>query len=536
MKKEIKHYFYSVLLAMVVFAITSCEGSEDKGPIEFQVKPLSIDMRGVTGFTVLENNITEGRADESDQFFVEYYTKSTLYSIDANGEISMTVFYFEITSDQEGNQISSVEKEIKNSLQIVPYLMTDLGDYVLFSGCKYQITNPNLSQDAIDFCNNYLMMGKEHGMEFLLRKSDGALFDLTDEANQIKSFTYQIIYSNLNQTSFVSNIDILARMENEDCFCSIAPNSYQTTSTEKLFFLSPQAIINKIENKGNAIDIIQTTQEYTNSNDIHFRVDNNENIYLFDIFNENREYLQLYYSNGSYNTIPIKNRTLFDFQTDDQDNLYLFTTDGIYGQYLPGGRHLYVNRITNGENYNILDAEVNPLIQTYVANNIPTSFDNTNYNAYLGFNNGEFAWLYGEKNHLNHYDLIILTYNIAENSITENSISEKFQALLENNYDIIHIGKTSYLVNVLESSIEVTSYNILDDSITTTTYQTDDIKYIAGRNIKVVDNNGDIYLQIKGRNTANGAKAKFLMHLNTGDNSSNFAKDNRTVSSFIRIN
>lgn len=518
MKKEIKHYFYSVLLAMVVFAITSCEGSEDKGPIEFQVKPLSIDMRGVTGFTVLENNITEGRADEADQFFVEYYTKSTLYSIDANGEISMTVFYFEITSDQEGNQISSVEKEIKNSLQIVPYLMTDLGDYVLLSGCKYQITNPNLSQDAIDFCNNYLMMGKEHGMEFLLRKSDGALFDLTDEANQIKSFTYQIIYSNEDHTLFVSNGEILVRMENEDCFCSIAPNSYQTTSTEKLFFLSPQATIKKIENKGNAIDITQTTQSHSSPDHIRFAVDNNENIYIYDNMNENAKYLQLYNSDGSYNTISLQNKRLLDFRADKLDNLYLFTTEAKAN----GEDHLFVNTIINGENHMLLECDVK-----------------TNQVEYLGFNNVEFSWLCGDIKSSEiaaYHDLSILTYNIAENCVTKSPISQQFQALLEGNFDIKHIGKTSYFVNVLESSIEVTSYNILDDSITTTTYQTEDIKYIAGRNIKVVDNNGDIYLQIKGRNTANGAKAKFLMHLNTGDNSSNFAKDNRTVSTFIRIN
>ena len=158
---------------------------------------------------------------------------------------------------------------------------------------------------------------------------------------------------------------------------------------------------------------------------------------------------------------------------------------------------------------------------------------------YLGLNNGEFSWLCGDITSSEiaaYHNLSILTYNIAENCVTQSPISQQFQALLEGNYDIKHIGKTSYLVNVLESSIEVTSYNILDDSITTKTYQTEDIKYIAGRNIKIIDNNGDIYLQIKGRNTANGAKAKFLMLLNTGDNSSNFAKDNRTVSTFIRIN
>lgn len=518
MKKEIKHYFYSVLLAMVVFAITSCEGSEDKGPIEFQVKPLSIDMRGVTGFTVLENNITEGRADESDQFFVEYYTKSTLYSIDANGEISMTVFYFEITSNQEGNQISSVEKEIKNSLQIVPYLMTDLGDYVLLSGCKYQITNPNISQDAIDFCNNYLMMGKEHGMEFLLRKSDGALFDLTDEANQINTFTYQIIYSNQDQTLFVSNGEILARMENEDCFCSIAPNSYQTTSTEKLFFLSPQATIKKIENKGNAIDITQKTQSHSAPDHIRFAVDNNENIYIYDNMNENAKYLQLYNSDGSYNTISLQNKRLLDFRADKLDNLYLFTTEAKAN----GEDHLFVNTIINGENHMLLECDVK-----------------TNQVEYLGFNNVEFSWLCGDITSSEiaaNHDLSILTYNIAENCVTKSPISQQFQALLEGNFDIKHIGKTSYFVNVLESSIEVTSYNILDDSITTTTYQTEDIKYIAGRNLNIIDNNGDIYLHIKGRNTANGAKATFFINLATGDNSSNFAKDNRTVSSFIRIN
>lgn len=225
-------------------------------------------------------------------------------------------------------------------------------------------------------------------------------------------------------------------------------------------------------------------------------------------------------SDGSYNTISLQNKQLLDFRADKLDNLYLFTTEAkAYGE---DHDHLFVNTIINGENHMLLECDVK-----------------INQVEYLGFNNVEFSWLCGDIKSSEiaaYHDLSILTYNIAENCVTKSPISQQFQALLEGNFDIKHIGKTSYFVNILESSIQVTSYNILDDSITTLTCQTEEIKKIVGRNIKVVDNNGDIYLQIKGRNTANGAKAKFLMHLNTGDNSSNFAKDNRTVSTFIRIN
>ena len=97
----------------------SCAGGEyfeDYLPIENQnqvsARPVRLDMNGVKGFAVLGNDhATKANTKSGDQEVgdtiqepVNIPAPYSLYSINENNEISLSVFYFEVTNNDEGLQ------------------------------------------------------------------------------------------------------------------------------------------------------------------------------------------------------------------------------------------------------------------------------------------------------------------------------------------------------------------------------------------------------------------------------------------------
>ena len=133
---------------------------EDQNQNQVSARPVRLDMNGVKGFAVLGNDhATKANTKSGDQEVgdtiqepVNIPAPYSLYSINENNEISLSVFYFEVTNNDEGLQ-EVLENELKGAIQLVPSLITDLGKYILFSGCQFYVCKADLSEELQQICN-----------------------------------------------------------------------------------------------------------------------------------------------------------------------------------------------------------------------------------------------------------------------------------------------------------------------------------------------------------------------------------------------
>ena len=134
---------WSIIILCSVILI-GCETSGNTGntgnSTPPQIRPAKIDLNGVCGFAVVENssNTAKTRAygNETDNENEESSCSHSLYTIDENGELHISIFYFEVVPSEGGdteNPQTEIMKEVSNALQVVPSLVSDLGKYILFS-------------------------------------------------------------------------------------------------------------------------------------------------------------------------------------------------------------------------------------------------------------------------------------------------------------------------------------------------------------------------------------------------------------------
>ena len=143
-------------IMMCVIAMNSCDNGPDYG--KMRVSRMDIVGAKAVGFIDADNN-SRGEA-----------LSSGLYKIDANGNITAVAVYF--TEDESGNQ-SKHESEVK----LKDAYMQDIGnDFIYFGFCRF-----------VDKKGEYI-----YGLpsEILVRKSDGKMWDLSDNAYELKFPTY----------------------------------------------------------------------------------------------------------------------------------------------------------------------------------------------------------------------------------------------------------------------------------------------------------------------------------------------------------
>ena len=536
----------------------SCAGGEyieDYLPVENQnqvsARPVRLDMNGVKGFAVLGNDhATKANTKSGDQEVgdtiqepVNIPAPYSLYSINENNEISLSVFYFEVTNNDEGLQ-EVLENELEGAIQLVPSLLTDLGKYILFSGCQFFVCKDNLSQEVQQTCYEIvknLQNKYEHGNvghEYLLRKSDGALFDITEQ----DLFTYYETSVGNSWVGFGMADKLYINPDYTRSLTSIVEDKY-FIHNDNIYVVSEG--VRKIVDKGDAIDIVRVTQGESYLDPV---VDNDENLYAL---NDNE--LHIYLAGGGFDMDSryYDSDSFIGMDTDDQGNAYLFTKEYVYTNNELVGKGFVVTSLADGkvkEIYNtgadfwIYDSWNNILrfLNRPTGAFIPDDADRFTYR--LGYQNGAFWWLFGldSDSHYHNYQLPVASpflckYDPAENAAHIVEFPANIKDALEARYDCMSYGKICCGVRVDGINVEVTQIDILNETITTNTYEVEPLSSITGHIYKTANYSSPV-LYVTGRNNINGAYAMISVDLLTGDNSGTFAGDSRDVVTLLRIN
>ncbi len=544
-----------IALLAISLGLSGCEGLRSYDELTDStnptIRPQKIDMTGVQGFAIVENNSNAPRTkadvngDGVDDDIpngnggeMANTSPYALYTIDENGELHVSIFYFEVVPSEDGSTDASyteVLKEVSKALQIVPSLVTDLGKYILFSGCKYQIIASDISEEALSICHAHISKNTKLNMTYMIRKSDGGLFDLSDQpifsyyANSYNSWHFDHSYCN--------NYDPNTGSGNRWTY--IPEFTYTTSSKGNLFIRG--TYISKIEDKRNSITVKQMTL-YPNTNTPrssyrNFAVDNDENIY--DIFLEKNEKVKIdiYNANSGYNIYELKASLVktpslldIDVVTDESGIPYIFLIGE--GKIINNGvgQHVMIaiSAVASNGTVAILKEDI---VQT------PFKLENKVNCHYLGYYNNCFNWFlqytprYGTSMPLGD----ILSYNNTTHTWSLNPIASGLMSMISANYDVLISGKKFYGIYLNGNDIEVTEIDIVSESTRKYTL-TIDIPAIVSPSYNACMVQNTPYFTIEGRNTINGAGISITVNLINGENNSTFASDTRKILTFFRIN
>ena len=404
-----------IILCSVILIGCETSGNSDAIP---EIRPAKIDLSGVRGFAVVENssNTAETRADGE-----ESSSSHLLYTIDENGELHLSIFYFEVVPSEGGdtkNHKTEVMKELSKALQVLPTVVSDLGKYIVFSGCRYEMNDTvTMSDEARAICERYTAPFKDtvRRMTFLIRKSDGALFDLTDQ----HIFTFAYIYD--DEIEYTSECWYA-----EGTFGWHMPtDKYLTSAKGNLFNQACSGIdcahVCQIVDNGDAIDVKQMTQDYWGA---RFIFDANENIYVHRLAEDGiRSFLDVYLSNGKFDAIDMSalDYGYMDMRYDDNNIAYLFFWNGGYYDDDKGDMSYICASI-------LLDANCIERNKILIRGWAPL--------YYIGYSNGDFKWFYD--------DFQILTYNKDKDEWTLEELPKDLLNIYTEKYDCLLSGMKSY--------------------------------------------------------------------------------------------
>lgn len=491
---------WSIIILCSVILI-GCETSGNGIPP--QIRPAKIDLNGVRGFAIVENssNTAETRAGGEESSY-----SHSLYTIDENGELHLSIFYFEVVPSEGGgteNSKTEVMQEVSKALQVVPSLVSDLGKYILFSGCRYEMNDIIMSDEARAICERYTQYNSEQNMTFLIRKSDGALFDLSNQY----IFTYSY-FNNDGDENYTTEY-----FNDPTAFAwHIPTDKYMTSRKGNLYTLADHADrVYQIVDNGNAIDVKLMTQDYWNAS---FIVDANENIYIDAETTEG--YIDVYLSNGKFDVIDMRGYYRKYMKYDDNNIAYLFYGKGYFDDEKEG---IEVGFFTAGT---LLDGKC------IERNKSEIVVDEWWEHYYIGYSNGDFKWFLSSA-------LKILTYNKDRDEWILEDIPEDLRNIYTEKYDLLLSGIKSYGVNVKGNTIEINEIDMVNKSYRQYSFDVD-ISFIKAQSYYAAMANETPYLFITGKSSESGADVSFMINLANGENNSTFATDNRNVVSFFRIN
>lgn len=475
------------------------DGTIPSNPSTPSIRPQKINMTGVQGFAIVENtsNAPRTKADiNGDGGKAVNTSPYALYTIDENGELHASIFYFEVVPSEDGStDVSNTEvlKEISNALQIVPSLVTDLGQYILFSRCQYHIVDSEISDQAKTICDTFIQNKSQfYDVVYLIRKTDGALFDLTDSF-----FFCYTEYHEWHTGRYKSNYYGLGFY--------IPSVTYPTSIRNNLFVLGSQPrAVYKVEDNGDAVDFKQMTQDVVGG----FCVDSSENIYVVNWYlgdDYGRE-VHIYGANGGFNLHRFDSEMWFiDMKTDESGVPVIFLTSG-NSDFLSA-------RLTN--------CSVEVLSET----DFSGQFFNYKDHQYIGYYNDSYNWCDYSS---------ILSYNKNTHQWSLRNLSDEILQLLSASYDAIVYSSKTYCARLKGNSIEVIEIELASETYRAYSFNIDS-NFIptsfGGRMIQDVP-----YMIIEGRSPINGAEVTFTIDLISGVNNSTFAQDGRNVVSFFRIN
>jgi len=511
------------------------------------IRPYKIDMDGVQGFAIVKNtsNAPRTKADINGDGVDEDMPNGNvseavntsphaLYTIDENGELHVSIFYFEVVQSEDGSTdafYTEVLKEVSNALQIVPSLVTDFGKYILFSGCEYYIVDTEISDESLSICETFIKQNYKHNMVYMIRKADGALFDLSDQP--IFRYAHSGNYLHL-ESNYRNDYDPTTGKGAR--WTHIPEFTYTTSSKDNLFIRGDY--ISKIEDNGNSITVKQMTLYANTSPFRNFAIDNDENIY--DIFYDrvdDKVQIDIYTANSGYSIyepeVTLVNNVkqkIFDVIIDESGIPYIF----VCGNYKIRNNGVsqyamwFLSTLASGGTVTTLKEDI--VKTTWKHNNTRSNYH------YLGYYNDCFNWyLYHNQEGTSILLGEILSYNNTTHKWSLNQIESGIMSIISANYDAFIGGKISYGINLDGNDIEVTEIDIISESTRKYTL-TVDIPPIVSPSYNAQMVQGTPYFTIDGRNTINGAGISITVNLINGENNSTFASDTRKIITFFRIN
>lgn len=498
---------------------------------KLSIKPVGIDLNGVTGFAIVDNTpVTRTEGEQTTT------APQSIYSIDENGNVKLSIFYFEVhTSEDESGNITQIQiqKEISDALQVVPSLVTDLEKYILFSGCQYQINDSILSEEALLICKRFIIENTKPNMVYIIRKSDGALFDLSNQS--IFTYSYMEPIDEFSGTYYYWFSPYYVEYNALNQY--IPTYRYMISPKGNLFAQSccDDHIYQFVDN-GDAIDLKQLTQDYDVNTLPRFIVDKNENIYLYYVLGAFSRNIDIYFSDGGFDSIDITSdcHLFFDMKVDDNGGAYMFYLVNyglgpyIKARILSDGKYVESSGI-------ILPGYTHNPYDTYGG-------DPVIYPHYIGFSNGDFKWFLPQEFWEDYYNddgttntFKTITYNTNRDEWILKDLPKDLDDLLTKKYDSLLCGIKSYGVNVDGNFIEVSEIDIENESSRQYTFNID-LSFIKSQRYITTTLNGLPYLIINGKSSYSGANISLKINLINGENNSTFAPDGRNVVSFFRIN
>lgn len=316
---------------------------ESKPRLKVSIRPIGMEMDGVSSLVVASNEgNTKTRSGDVEQTNAPY----ALYSLDEEGNIKLTLFYFEVvvhliedeTESPDGESpdgdspseednitkadsepgtepdtdsgtepdtdsdtdsdpdseadtqeeiiaqyVETIKKELTDAIQVVPAIMADFGRYIFFSGCQYYINDLVVSDEVRAICEEFIRDEKAQGKGsvFMIRKSDGALFDVSS----LDILRYK---RGWNTFSYPDCIEQLRNPHYNDEYNLLAEDSYAITSEGDLLVLGTSCIY-KVEDNGDAIDFKPVTKSALDA----FILTPDGYIYLYDPLPSILNYLNL---------------------------------------------------------------------------------------------------------------------------------------------------------------------------------------------------------------------------------------------------
>ena len=522
-------------------------------------------MDGVKGFAVLGNAPSTKSNTKSDDIPAPY----SLYNIDENGQISLSVFYFEtkvshwvevteedgsshwvIADDEDTQEI--IENELKGAIQLVPSLMTDLGKYILFSGCRFNVCRSDLSEELQQICDMIVERLQRSVKdefdtwdypdichEFLLRKSDGALFDITEQ----KLFTYHG-NGNLNHGLPFGSDNDSASLE------SIVENTYFIHNDNIYVIDNGEEGVRKIVDNGNAIDVSRVTQKERFDKVV---MDKDGNLYALRMGRSAGTFLELhsYLAGGGFDIKYYDRHSYVDMDTDNQGNAYLFTKEYMFNTNNElVGKGFIVTSLADGQAHEVYNTGMD--FWMFDTDGSPANL--LRYLFYFGefssafalplkFQNNTFMWLFGERDDYyvgddlsyHNYKTWLLKYTPDQNEAQIVDVPDNVKSAFKAQYDSMSLGKVCCGVRVDGTNIEVTQIDILNETVFTNTFEIEALSSILDQRYEI-KNFTTPTLYIKGRSNITGEPVVISVNLFTGENSASFAGDAREVVTLLRIN
>ena len=581
MKNIIFHKAFFSLLLGSVMTLSSCtkiSGDEIHNDLfdkyrTTDARLVRLDMDGVKGFAVLGNAPYTKSNTKSDDIPAQY----SLYNIDENGQISLSVFYYDakvtrpvmvteedgsshwgMADDEDTQEI--IENELQGAIQLVPSLMTDLGKYILFSGCRFNVCRSDLSEELQQICDMIverlqrsvkdefdIWVYPDICHEFLLRKSDGALFDITEQ----KLFTYHGNGNVNHGLPFWSDNDS-ASLE------SIVENTYFIHNDNIYVIDSGYEGVRKIVDNGNAIDVSRVTQKERFDKVV---MDKDGNLYALNMESYYGTGIELhsYLAGGGFDIKYFDHDSYVDMDTDNQGNAYLFTKEYMYNTNNElVGKGFIVTSLADGQAHEVyntgMDFWMFDTDGSYPPANLLRYLENFSelvwtehlYHRFtlpLKFQNNTFMWLFGGLDHYYggddllypYYKTWLLKYTPDQNEAQIVDVPDNVKSAFKAQYDSMSLGKVCCGVRVDSTNIEVTQIDILNETVFTNTFVIEALSSILDQRYEII-NFTTPTLYIKGRSNITGEPVVISVNLFTGENSASFAGDAREVVTLLRIN